>query len=87
MPSHRLVLQGFRLRLPGLDPQPETSYPRLELRALDQPLGIAVYDATHAAAQLGKLHLDGCKIEPARVTVPRHLEPALILQSDPRGVT
>jgi len=87
VPLRRVVPQGPGLRFPGLDPLAKAGHPRLELRALDQALGIAVYEAPHAAAQLGKLHLDSCEIEPTRATASRCLEPALVLQGDSRGVT
>jgi hypothetical protein len=87
VPLHHLVLQGFGLRFPRLDSLPEPSEPRLELRSVDQAFGIAVYQTSHAAAQLGKLHLDGREIEAVRITASRHLKPALVLRSNPGRVT
>jgi hypothetical protein len=83
VPLRRLVPQGLGLRLPRLDPLPKPGDPRLELGPLDQALGIAVDETTHAAAQLGKLHLSGGEVEAVRVTASRHLEPASILRCDP----
>src|SRR4051812_20085351 len=77
VPLRRLVLQGFGLRFPRLDPLSETSNPWLELGPLNQAFGIAVDETTHAAAQLGKLRLNSCKVEALRITVSRHLEPTL----------
>ena len=83
VPLRRLVPQGLGLRLPRLDPPPKPGDPRLEPGPLDQALGIAVDETTHAAAQLGKPHLSGGEVEAVRVTASRHLEPASMLRCDP----
>ena len=57
-----LVTQGFRLLFPSLDPLAESGDPRLEVRLVDQALGIAVNQPTHPAAQLGDLGLHAGQI-------------------------
>ncbi|HEX2194938.1 MAG TPA: hypothetical protein VHK63_08310, partial [Candidatus Limnocylindria bacterium] len=63
-----LARSGFGLEL--AHPPSQLGEPRLELVALDQPLGIAVDEATDAAPELGELALGRLTLQPAR-TGPR----------------
>ena len=67
-----LVTQGFRLLFPSLDPLAESGDPRLEVRLVDQTLGIAIDQPSHAAAQLGQLGLDASQVGRSRITGLNH---------------
>ncbi len=81
--QRRLVPHGLELSLPPSDPLPKACDARLELRALDQALGIAVDQPAHAPAQLGRLRLGRGKVRAIRSPTARLIKAPFILRGDP----